>query len=337
MMKKLLISTVFIVFSYYLTVSQVLVKCNAVLMGSLFEITIVGKDSIDAKNNVQKVIDEIIRIEELISDWKPSSQISQVNQNAGIVAVQVDREVLNITQTALGFSKYSEGAFDISFAAMDKIWKFDGTMEKLPDSITIQKAIRHIGWQKIEIDTLKSTIFLSQSGMKIGFGATGKGYAADKGRKLMLSQGVQAGIVNASGDLAVWGNRPNGKAWKIGVEHPFKAEKFLKKIKIRNGAVVTSGDYQKNVEFDGIRYSHIIHPKTGMPVTELASVTVIGPSAEIANGISTSIMVLGLQEGLYFLRLYPDYAAIIVSNEKKIVYSDNFKKVKKAVRNKNKQ
>lgn len=331
MMSKFLFAALVFVFTESV-VGQIAVKKNTVLMGSRFDITIVAKDSAVAENYIGQVIAEISRIEELISDWKPTSQISEVNKNAGIQPVKVDREVFELTRRALFFSEITDGAFDISFAAMDKIWKFDGSMDTLPDEKTIQKAIEKIGYQNIILDSVESTIFLKLPGMKIGFGATGKGYAADKGRELMESLGVVSGIVNASGDLSAWGVQPDGSFWKIGVNHPYKPHKVADVLSISDGAVTTSGDYQKFIEFGGVRYSHIINPKTGMPATGLTSVTVLGPNAEMANGFSTSIMVLGKDKGLELLRKYPDYAGLLITDSGKMIRSKHYKKVKNGLK-----
>ena len=300
-------------------------------MGSRFDITIVGTDSSTAENHIDKAIAEIDRIEQLISDWIPSSQVSAINRMAGIQPVKVDRELLELTQRALRISELTEGAFDISFAAMDRIWKFDGSMEQLPDSATIQRAIANIGYRSIQLDTLNSTIYLTRKGMKIGFGATGKGYAADKGRALMKELGVPAGIINASGDLTTWGSQPDGTAWTIGVTNPFKRSKPAAILKMHTGAVTTSGDYEKYVEIDGKRYSHIINPKTGMPSYGLTSVTVIGPDAENCNGFSTAIMVLGKKKGLQLIKQHPAFACLLLTTKGKKYKSRNFKKVSRTI------
>lgn len=314
--------------------AQVLRKRYTDLMGSRFDISIVATDSLQAEIYIDQVIAEITRIEHLISDWIPESQLSKINRQAGIRPVKVDRELLELIQRAIQFSKITDGAFDISFAAMDKIWKFDGSMEKLPDSTTIRKAIANIGYQGILVNLDSSTVFLTRPGMKIGFGATGKGYAADRGRALMKSLQVQAGIVNASGDLAVWGAQPDGTAWRIGVTDPFHPSKPAAVLSLRNGAVTTSGDYEKYVEIDGKRYSHIINPKTGMPSYGLTSVTVIGPDAEICNAFSTAIMVLGKEKGMQLVKSHPSYACFIISSNGRKSKSGNFRKVLKELKKK---
>ncbi|WP_281632910.1 FAD:protein FMN transferase [Flavobacterium luteolum] len=304
--------------------SQVLRKRTTLLMGGRFDISIVDKDSLSAEKNIDEVIAEITRIEYLISDWKPTSQVSEVNQNAGIKPVKVDREVFELTKRAIKFSEITNGGFDISFAAMDRIWKFDGSMTEMPSAEAIKKSVEKVGYKNIILDSTESTIFLKLKGMKIGFGALGEGYATDKCRAIMIAKGVQAGIINGSGDMSTWGKQPNGKDWKIGITNPFKPEKILAAVPLIDGAVTTSGSYEKFVVFNGKRYSHIINPATGYPATGLCSVTVFGPNAETANGLSTSMMILGQKEGLLLLQKFPDYSCVMITDKGKIIRSKNF-------------
>ncbi|MFH6987773.1 FAD:protein FMN transferase [Flavobacterium collinsii] len=305
--------------------AQALRKRTTLLMGGRFDISIVAKDSLAAEQNIDAVIAEITRIENLISDWKPDSQVSQVNQNAGIRPVKVDREVFELTQRAIQFSKATKGGFDVSFAAMDRIWKFDGSMTEMPSPEAIKKSVEKVGYKNIILDSVQSTIFLKLKGMKIGFGALGEGYATDKCRNMMLEKGIKAGIVNGSGDMTAWGRQPNGKDWNIGMTNPFHPDTLFAVVPLNNGAVTTSGSYEKFVVFDGKRYSHIINPATGYPATGLCSVSVFGPNAETANGLSTSLMVLGQKEGLLLLKKYPDYSCVMITDNGKLVKSKNFK------------
>lgn len=305
--------------------AQVLRKRTTLLMGGRFDITIVAKDSLLAEQNIDEIIAEITRIENLISDWKPDSQVSQVNQNAGIKPIKVDREVLELTQRAIQFSEATKGGFDVSFAAMDRIWKFDGSMTEMPSAEAIKKSVEKVGYKNIVLDTVQSTIFLKLKGMKIGFGALGEGYATDKCRNMMLAKGIKAGIVNGSGDMTAWGKQPNGKDWNIGMTNPFHPDTLFAVVPLNNGAVTTSGSYEKFVILNGKRYSHIINPATGYPATGLCSVSVFGPNAETANGLSTSLMVLGQTQGLLLLKKYPEYSCVMITDNGKLVKSKNFK------------
>ncbi|MEA5461702.1 FAD:protein FMN transferase [Arcicella sp. LKC2W] len=303
--------------------AQVLRKRTTMLMGGRFDITVVAKDTTLAEQSINEIIAEVSRIEYLISDWKNTTQISEVNRNAGIKPVKVDAEVLALTERALHFSKITNGAFDISFAAMDRIWKFDGSMTTMPTPEAIKKSVEKVGFEHIELNKTNSTIFLKKKGMKIGFGALGEGYAADRCREMMLAKGIQAGIVNASGDMNSWGTQPNGNPWNIGITNPMKKDTVFAVVPLIKSAVVTSGSYQKYVVFNGKRYSHIINPVTGYPASGLCSVTVLGSSAEKANGFSTSIMVLGKEKGLKLLKKYPDYSAILITDSGKVITTQN--------------
>jgi thiamine biosynthesis lipoprotein len=315
----------FLILCSFTSNSQVLRKRTTLLMGGRFDITIVAQDSLTAEQNIDVVIAEITRIENLISDWKSDSQVSEVNQNAGIRPVKVDREVFELTQRAIQFSEVTNGGFDISFAAMDRIWKFDGSMTEMPSAEAIKKSVEKVGYKNIILDSVQSSIFLKLKGMKIGFGALGEGYATDKCRDMMLAKGIKAGIVNGSGDMSTWGKQPNGKPWNIGITNPFNPEKLLAVVPLGQEAVTTSGSYEKFVVFDGKRYSHIINPATGYPATGLCSVTVFGPNAETANGLSTSLMVLGKTAGLLLLKKYPNYSCIMITDDGKVIKSKNFR------------
>jgi len=332
MTKQFLMLLVFVTIAFKVN-AQVLRARPVSLMGSRFDITIIAADSAQAEKHIDDVIAEMSRIEDLISDWKASSQISEVNRNAGIKPIKVDREVFELTKRSLYFSQLTDGAFDISYAALDKVWKFDGSMKKMPSAEEIKNSVARVGYKNVQLDSINSTIFLKLTGMKIGFGAMGKGYAADKGRELMEGKGVKAGIVNASGDMTTWGAKTSGKAWNVGITNPFDEEKYIVIIPLKREAVTTSGSYEKFVEFDGKRYAHIINPVTGYPATGLISVTVLGPSAEMANGFSTSIMVLGKEKGLELIKKFPDYSCLLVTDDGTVVKSTNFKaKVKKKLK-----
>jgi len=303
--------------------AQVLRTRAVTLMGSRFDITIVAKDSTAAEANIDTVIAEVTRIENLISDWRSYTQVGQINENAGIKPIKVDKEVFELTERAIHLSEITDGAFDISFAAMDRIWKFDGSMKTMPTAAAIKKSVEKVGYKNIILDKENSTIFLKLKGMKIGFGALGEGYAADRCKEIMLARGIHAGIVNGSGDMNTWGNQPDGSPWNIGVTDPKHMGELLAIVPLAHGAVVTSGSYEKFVVFNGKRYAHIINPKTGYPATGLTSVTVFGTSAEMANGLSTSIMVMGKKAGLALLKNYPEMSCILVADNGKLSTSGN--------------
>ncbi len=292
-------------------------------MGSRFDITVVAPDSIEAHSFIDLAVAEITRIEKLISSWDPNSQTSEINRNAGIKAVKVDRELFDLIDRSLGISKLTDGAFDISYASMDKIWKFDGSMTKMPTEDEIKSSVSKIGYKNILLDKENSTVFLVNIGMKIGFGAIGKGYAADKAKKLLMSKGVVAGIINASGDMNTWGKQTNGEPWKVAITNPLDKNKAFALLPITNGAVVTSGNYEKFVVFNGVRYSHIIDPRNGYPATGIISATVFAPKAEMADALATSIFVMGMEIGLNRINQIPNVECIIIDEKGQIITSNN--------------
>ncbi|WP_281765114.1 FAD:protein FMN transferase [Neptunitalea lumnitzerae] len=295
------------------------------LMGSRFDITVVTETKEDGNAYIDLAINEITRIEKLISSWDTQSQTSQVNSNAGIEPIQVDPELFALIERAIGISKLTDGAFDITYAAMDKIWKFDGSMTEMPNESTIKASIAKVGYKNIVLNKESGTVFLTKKGMKIGFGAIGKGYAADKAKALLISKGVKAGIINASGDMNTWGTQISGEPWKVAITNPMDKSKVFALLPIKEEAVVTSGNYEKFVVFNGKRYTHIIDPRTGFPSSGIISATVFAPKAELADALATSVFVMGIEVGLDRINQLPKIECIIIDDKGRIYTSNNIK------------
>ena len=292
------------------------------LMGSRFDINVSAKIQKEADEYIDMAIAEISRIEKLISSWDKTSQTSAINSKAGIEPVKVDVELFDLIKRAVAISKLTDGAFDISCASMDKIWKFDGSMKEFPTEEEVKASVAKVGYQNIILDEAKHTVFLKLKGMKIGFGGIGKGYAADKAKELLISKGVSAGIINASGDMNTWGKQPSGEDWTIAITNTLNKDKEYALLPITNGAVVTSGDYEKFVIFNGKRFSHIIDPGTGYPATGIISVTVFAKQAELADALATSIFVMGVDTGLDRINQLPNIECIII-DEKGSIHKSN--------------
>lgn len=292
------------------------------LMGSRFELVAVGEDSPQAWNAINTGIKEIQRIESLISSWDPKSETSKVNAQAGIAPVQVDQELFDLVERCLKIAQLTAGAFDISFASMDRIWKFDGSMNEMPEPSKIEQARSRINWKNIVLDRQKKTIFLKEKGMKIGFGAIGKGYAANRAKSLMQAvSGIKGGVVNASGDLLAWGESGQEKPWEVQIANPKDKSKSLGAIQVANQSIVTSGDYEKFVRFDGKRYAHIIDPRTGYPTTGIKSVTIVCPDAELGDALATAVFVLGKEKGLALINRLKNVECLIVTDNDDLLNS----------------
>ena len=314
-MKKYLVIVLLATISSY---SQTIYKKKLAMLGSPFEISVVASDSIKANEYSNLAINEVKRIENLISDWIPTTQISEINKNAGIQPVKVDEEVFDLVERAIKISKLTNGAFDISYASMDKIWKFDGSMKEMPTPEAIKKSVEKIGYQNIILDKENKTIFLKLTGMKLGLGGIGQGYIADKVKELLQSKGCNSGLVNVSGDINTWGKQPNGELWTVGIVNPMNKNKVFATFPLDNSAVETSGSYEKFVTFNGIRYSHIIDPRTGYPATGIVSVSVFAKQTEIADALATGIFVLGVEVGLDLVNQLKGIECIIVDDKGKI-------------------
>jgi thiamine biosynthesis lipoprotein len=323
-MKKLLVFLLITQFG----LAQQIFKKKQILLGSPFEITVVAKDSVEGNYFTSLAIDEVKRIENLISDWIATTQISLVNQNAGIQPLKVDQEVYDLVERAIKISKLTSGAFDISYASMDKIWKFDGSMKEMPSEDAIKKSVEKVGYQNIILNSKDTTIFLKNKGMKLGLGGIGQGYIADKIKVLFQLKGCKSGLVNVSGDINAWGKQPDGQSWTVGIVNPLNKNKVFATFPLDDSAVETSGSYEKYVTFNGKRYSHIIDPRTGYPATGIVSVSVFAKQTEIADALATGIFVLGVEVGLDLVNQLKGIGCIIV-DDKGVIHTSKSIDIKK--------
>jgi len=302
---------------------QVPYSLDTLLMGSSFTFTAISEDITLSKKAVQKGIEEVVRIESLISSWDINSETSLINKNAGFKPTKVSFELYELIRRSKRISKLSNGAFDISFASIDNIWDFKSKSVELPTDEQIKESIVHIDFQKIELSLNDTSVFLKDKGMKIGFGGIGKGYAADQAKKIMVALGIKSGVVNAGGDLTAWGNKVDGKNWEIGIQDPEAKKNIILSLPISNKSVVTSGNYERFIEINGEKYCHIIDPETGWPVKNLKSVTIICKNTELADALATTVFVLGTQKGLQLINQLKQIEAIIIDENSETHYSDN--------------
>jgi len=321
--KLLLRITILLVFIIQNLKGQQIFTKNIMLMGSDFEITIVDNDQANAENMINIAIEEISRIEKLISSWDKNSQTSLINLNAGVKPVKIDLELFELISRSIKVSNISQGAFDISYASMDKVWYFDRKMTEFPSIEKIKKSVSKIGYKNIVLNKEDTTVFLKLKGMKIGFGAIGKGYAADRAKEILIKNNVKSGIINASGDLTAWGLKPSGKDWMVAIVNPINKDKVFSWLTIKNKSIVTSGNYEKFINLDGKKYSHIIDPRTGYPTEGILSVTIITDKAELADALATSVFVLGVDIGLNMINQLNGVDCIIIDDNNKIIKSRN--------------
>lgn len=306
------------------------------LMGNRFELSVVShnaerSDPGWANAQIDKAIAEISRIERLLTTFSDQSQTNEINANAGIRPVRVDAEVFALIERSLRLSALTQGAFDITYGSMDKrFWNFDTSLTTLPDPKTARQLVRLINYRNVLLDAGEQTIFLKEKGMRIGFGGIGKGYAAERAKRVLREAGVEHGIVNAAGDLTTWGTQPSGQPWTIGIADPGANDtdnprQAFSAFAISNMAVATSGNYEKFALIDGKRYAHTIDPKTGYPVAGIKSVTILASNAELADALATPVMVMGVRVGLNLINQMKHIGCVIVDDANQLHTSNNIR------------
>lgn len=299
------------------------------LMGSAFEFIVTAANQQSGSALLNECVEEVQRIEKLFTEFNEGSQTSLINRNAGKKPVVVEKEVYQLIERSFHLSKLTGGAFDISSGLLKKLYFFKGGESTLPSSDIIHQTLLRTGYQKIKLSA-PDKVLLAVEGMHIGFGAIGKGYAADKVKALLIAKGVNCGVVNASGDLTAWGVRPNGEPWKTGIADPNDPSKILLWLPVNGQSVATSGNYIQYFEVNGTRYSHNIDPLTGLPVKGVKSVTVICPSAELADALATAVTVMGPKAGLHLVNQLPQTHCLVTDENDKLHCSKKLK-IEKAI------
>ncbi|MGA9652158.1 FAD:protein FMN transferase [Pedobacter sp.] len=294
------------------------------LMGNRFEFTVIAENEQEGNVAIDAAIDEVRRIEYLLTTFSDLSQTSLINEHAGLSPVKVDEEVISLIERSIRISEITDGAFDITYGSIDKrLWNFDPNMTSLPDEATALASVGLIDYRNVILNKEKSTIFLKNKGMRIGFGGIGKGYAADMAKLVLQKMGIKSGIVNAAGDLITWGTQANGHPWTVGIADPEQTDRPFSALKISDMAIATSGSYEKFVTINGKRYSHTIDPKTGLPVSGVKSVSIICPSAELADALATPVVVMGVKIGLELINQIKQVACIVIDDNDRLYISNN--------------
>jgi FAD:protein FMN transferase len=272
-----------------------------------------GDEAIDA------VMAEMRRIDELMSHYKPESELSQINARAAQEPVQVDAELFDLIKLSTHYSVITEGAFDITYASVGHLYDYPHHVKPTEDQI--KAALPGVNWHNMLLDPVHHTVRFERPGMRIDLGGIGKGYAVDRGIAILQARGFQHALVTAGGDSRIIGDRM-GRPWVIGIRNPDDKDKVVTRIPIVNSAMSTSGDYERYFDEGGVRYHHIIDPRTGHSASKVRSATVLGPTATETDGMSKTAFVLGPQKALEIINRMPQYDAIFVTPEGKILYSN---------------
>jgi thiamine biosynthesis lipoprotein len=293
-----------------------LVRDSFSAMGTEISFAVFTDDDEGAHRAITAGFDEIKRLEALMTTWSDTSDVSRINQNAGVKAVPVSRETIEVIDAAEKSSKLSDGAFDITFYALKGLWHFDQDLEaKLPPPDEIKRRLSLIDYRKVIVDHERHTVFLAKKGMAINLGGIAKGYAVDRAVAVLKRAGFANAIVQAGGDLMCAGSK-GGAPWVSGIRDPRggRGDVFAT-MQLIDHAFSTAGDYERYFIIDGKRYHHIIDPRTGYPAMASRSVTIYAPNATIADGIDDAIFILGWKKGFEMIDKLDDVGAVVVDAE----------------------
>ena len=288
------------------------------VMDTVVDITAAGPG---AEQAVKAAFGEFQRIHKLANRFDPESQVSRVNALAGREKVKVDPELIEMIGQSVDTSRKLDGAFDVSVGALTDLWGVGSKNDFVPTAAEIDQVLPLVDYRVIEIDPAAGTVYLPRAGMKLDLGGIAKGYALTRAVEKLKAAGIGSALVNAGGDIRVIGTRPGGGAWRIGVQDPRNADRMVAKIALTEwDSLQTSGDYQRFFVKEGVRYAHIIDPKSGRQPRELSSVTLVYRAEGPGDGIASSgVFVLGPEKGRAALQRFPGVEAIMVTADGQVL------------------
>lgn len=294
------------------------IKRTQIFLGTVVEIQVRDNNEKKTDNAISKAFAEVKRIDDLFTTFNDQSPVWKINNSTDTV-IDVDPEIYNLIVLCDSITKLSDGSFDVSLDNLTKAWGFYTDDPHLPSKAAIDSALLLSGWEKIKL--LDKNRIEKKESVGLNFGAIVKGYAVDKAIDVLKRSGVTQALVNAGGEISVVGND-----WIVGIQHPREINSIIKKIKLDGCTVATSGDYEQYFEVEGIRYHHILYPKTGYPSRGLQSVTIINKSTPFADGLATAVFVMGKEKGMNLIESLNDTECMIIDSTGKIFYSSGFEK-----------
>ena len=271
-------------------------------------------DADDAAQAVFRVFDDV---DARMSEWKATSPLSAVNRNAGS-AVRVPDDVRIVVRKGLALGELTKGAFDITWAALWGLWDFKAPVPRLPPADTLRAASALVDFHEVEVDDRRGTVRLRKPGMKLGLGGIAKGYALERAAAVLRARGIDDFMLSAGGQVFAGGSKGE-RPWKVGIRDPRGGQDdFFASLSVQNASVSTSGDYERFFIVDGIRYHHILDPRTGMPARGVRSATVVATDPTLADALSTAAMVMGAQAGLALIENHANVEGLLVDDHGKV-------------------
>jgi len=288
------------------------------VMGTAVRVELWHDRAESANKAMHAVMQEMHRIDELMSPYKPTSELSRINRDAAHKPVVISKEMFDLITRSIEFSKLSGGAFDITFSSVGYLYDYRKHVK--PTDEQIAKALPGINYRHLKLDANKLTIYYAQTGVRIDLGGIAKGYAVDNCIAILRGHGITNAIVTAGGDSRLLGDR-RGRPWNIGIRDPRRGGEVAAVLPLADVAISTSGDYERFFEEDGVRHHHIINPRTGKSATGVHSVTVIGPDGITTEGLTKSVFVKGPHEGMRLIESLKNVDAIIIDDSGRLLYS----------------
>jgi FAD:protein FMN transferase len=297
------------------------------IMGTRIYVEVWSDDAAKGDDAISAVMAEMTRIDELMSHYKPQSELSQINARAAQEPVKVDKELFDLIKRSVYFSQITAGAFDITYASVGHLYDFPNRVH--PTEQQIKSALPAVNYHNLLLDPDHLTVRFEHPGMRIDLGGIGKGYAVDRGIDILKARGIQHAVVTAGGDTRIIGDHM-GRPWVVGIRHPDDKNKVVTRIPLIDTAMSTSGDYERYFDEKGVRYHHIIDPRTGHSASKVRSATILGPTATETDGMSKTAFVLGPEKALEIINRMPQYDAVFVCPDGKVLYSNGLQPPDKA-------
>ena len=299
-----------------------LISRTHVAMGSTVALTAWTADERRAHDAFVAVFTEVDRLDALLSIWKPGSDVVRINAAAGRDAVTVSHETIDILVSAEQVSTWTRGKFDVTFAALAPLWKFDHDQDdRIPSPADVAARLPLIDYRDVIVDPVAKTVKLRREGMRVHLGGIGKGYAVDRAGEILRAFGLDHFLIQFGGDLYVAG-RPGHAPWRLGVSDPRgPAGESFASLELTNATFSTSGDYERFFLEGGVRYHHILDPDTGQPARGCRSVTLVAKNAMLADALSTGVFIMGPTDGMALVERLPDIEGVIVSSSNDVLVS----------------
>jgi thiamine biosynthesis lipoprotein len=288
------------------------------IMGTAVRVELWHEDPAQGRAAIAVVMDDMRRIDAEMSVYKEDSEISRINAHAAEGPVQVSAELASLIARALEFSGITHGAFDITYASVGYLYDYRKHVK--PDDATREKAVEAVDYHNVTVDLANSTVRFAKAGVRIDLGGIAKGYAVEHGAALLRERGIEHAIVTAGGDSRIIGDRL-GRPWMVGIRDPRDKEGVITRIPLEDEAISTSGDYERFFEENGVRYHHILNPKTGKSADLVRSVTIIGPDGTSTDALTKGPFVLGWEKGLELIESLPGFETVVIDKDGGLHYS----------------